>query len=117
MVNNLIAMLPGNFLLPLLDDFIHKLDNFSCLGTHHMIMVRFPRHFENSMTAFEIMAQHKPCRLKLRQDPVDGGKSHVITLFQQFLVDVLGTQVVLVGVLQNIEYLYSRQSNFETDFP
>lgn len=117
MINDFIAMFPGNFFLPLFNNFINKLDNLTGFRTHHMIMVRIASHFENRMTAFEIMTQHEPSRLKLGQNPIDSGQSHVIALLQQLLVNVFSTQVVLVGVLENIKNLYSWQSNFETDFP
>src|SRR5690606_15713371 len=115
-IHNLIAMLRGNLLLSLLDDIIHKLHDFTRLSTNHVVMMIITRHFKYRVPTLKVMAQYQARRFELGQHPVYRGQPYVISLLQQFLVYILGTQMVLFGIFKNIEDLDSRQSNFKTDF-
>jgi hypothetical protein len=73
-------------------------------------------HLKYGVPTFKVVAQNQASCLKLSQHPVDGCQAHVITLFEELFVHILGAEVMLLGVLQNIEDLHSWQSDFKTDF-
>lgn len=108
-------MLFGDLLLAALDGLIEELDDLTAIQAHHMIMVFFLGNFEDRMSAIEIVPHHQSCRLELGQHAVDGGQANIFTRFEQRLVDVFGTQVMLSRcVLENLQYLDARQGHLET---
>lgn len=115
MIDQLEAVLFGNFLLATLDGLIEELDDLATLQAHHVVMMFLLGDFEDRVTAIEIVPHHQPCRLELGQHAIDGGQTNIFTRFEKRLVDVLGTQVVLSWcVLENLQYLDARQGHLET---
>ncbi len=116
MVHDFEAMLFGDLLLALFNDGVAKLNHLAGLSTDHVVVVIITRHFENSVTALKIMAQHQACGFKLREYSIHRRQTYVVTVFEQFFVDILRAQVVFLSVLENVKNLDSRQRNLETDF-
>lgn len=115
MIDELEAVLLGDFLLASLDGFIEEFDDLAALQAHHMIVVLFLGKLEDRMTPVEIVTNHQSGGLELGQHAIDGGQAHVFTRFQQGLVDILGTHVVLLGrTFENLQDLDTRQGHFKT---
>ena len=69
-----------------------------------MIVIITGVEFESRLTAIEVVSGNQPGCFKLSQNTVDGGQTHITTLFQQDLVHVLGAEVLMLpGLLENFE--------------
>ena len=65
MVDQIKTMLFRNFVLPLFDQWIRKLNHITSLHADHMIVMLTRRHFVDRMARFEVMARHQAGRFKL----------------------------------------------------
>ncbi len=111
-----IAILFGNIALPLLDSLINKLVHPAALYAEYVVVMTPLIQLEYRMPALEVMPEHQSGRLKLGQYPIDRGKPDILAGLQQRLVDILGTEVARLGMLQNIEDFDPRQSGLEARF-
>ena len=68
-----------------------------------MIMVRALIQLEDRLTALEMVALDQAGGFKLGQDAVDGSQANLFTGAQQGFIDILGSQVRILILLQNIE--------------
>ncbi len=116
MVYQLVAMLGHDFALAFLDLGIHELDDFTGIHVDHMVVVTAIGQFEHRMTAVEVVANHQTRRFELGQYAVDGGQAHVLASLHQRLVDILGAHVTLLGGVEHLKDLDSRQGHLETGF-
>ncbi len=116
MLDYFIAVLFRYYLLTLFDYIINKFNHLPCLRADHVIMMILTSHLEYCMAAFKVMTQNQPRRLKLSKYAVYGGQAHIITLIEEPLIHILGAQMMVLGVFQDVEDLHSRQSYLETDF-
>jgi hypothetical protein len=103
-------------LLLRLDHFIVKLFHQSALAAHQMVVVLHGAEFEHGMPAFEVMAHHQSGRFELGQHAVDGGQPHIFVGFDQGLVNVLGTEMARLGILQQLQNLDPGKRDFEACF-
>jgi len=73
-------------------------------------------HFEHGVATLEIVAQNQAGSLELGEDPVNGCQADIIALLKQFLVDILGTEMmVILSALENAQNLHPRQGDFQAD--
>jgi hypothetical protein len=106
-------MLSGNFLLQGLYFVAVKLYDFARVYTHHVIMMVTASDFEHRMTAIKIMTNHKTCTFKLSQHTINRGKTHIIALLHQCLVDVFGAHVVLLRRFKHLQNLHAGQGDLQ----
>lgn len=116
MVHQLEAMLGYDFALALLDFGIHEFDDFTGIHVHHVVVVTAIGQLEHCMTAVEVVANHQTRRLELGQHAIDGGQAYILASLHQRLVDILCTHVTLLGRVEHLKDLDSRQGHLETGF-
>ena len=71
-IGQFIMQIPGNFLLPGLDDIVGKFIDSAAFHADEMVMMLATVQFKNRIAAFEMMSRHQPGCFKLGQDPVNG---------------------------------------------
>lgn len=116
-VGQLEAEVVCNHLLAPLDLVIGKLFDPAAFHANDMIVVFIGCHFEDRMSAFEVVANDQTRFLKLREHAVDGGEADLLVVLDEMLVDILRAEMVHIGAFQNLQDLESRQRDLETRFP
>src|SRR5690554_6872483 len=116
MVDDLVAMLFRDLLLTLFNDVVNELDHITSLGADHVVVMIITGHLKYGMATLKVVSEYQPRSLKLGKHPVDCGKTHIITLFQQLLVHIFCAEMMLFSGFQDVEDLDPGQRNFKTDF-
>lgn len=106
-------MLPSNGPLAFLDGVLQKLDDLSAPDAYQMVMMAATVEFEHRLTVVKVVAAHQSGAFKLCDDPIHGGETNLLSALQQRLVNVLGTQVMVVAGLEHVENLDPRQGDLE----
>jgi len=101
-------------ILAIFDDLVVELLDLAALNTHDVIVMMAAFELEYRVPGLEMMPANKTRRLELRQDPVNSCKTNVVAGFQQFPVNVLGTQMMAVRCLENFENLESRHGRLQS---
>ncbi|MNJ77554.1 hypothetical protein D3C77_750810 [compost metagenome] len=68
------------------------------------------------MPAIEVVANHQPRGLELRQHAIDRRQPDVFTRLHERLVDIFRTHVPLIRGIQHLQDLDPRQGDFQTNF-
>ncbi len=108
------AVFGGDLSLPLLDGVVHELLHPAAPHTDDMVVVLALVELEYRGAALEVVAFHQFRRFELGQDPVDGGQGDILALLQQQLVDILGTDMLILALLQNLQDLDPGQCDFQS---
>ena len=109
------ATVLGDLMLAFFDFRVEELLDFAALQTDQMVVMVAFVEFEHRTAALKMMALQQASLLELGQHAVDSGQSDVRTFAQQQLIDVLGAQVPLLGILEQLEHFQSRQGGLEAD--
>ena len=112
-VDQLEAVLLGDIVLQALDLVAGELDDVAGLDADHVVVMLAVVELEHRVTALEVVAGHQAGGLELRQHTVDRGQTDFLTRIQQVLVNVLGTQVPIRGILEDLKDLQARQRDLE----
>jgi len=102
--------------LPALDFLVVELDHFAGVGTHHVIVVLVLGHLEHRVSAIEVVPLHEAGRLELRQYTVDRREPDILTRLDQRLVHVLGAEVPIARLVENLEDAQPRQGRLQSRF-
>jgi hypothetical protein len=89
--------------LTFFDNFIHEFLDPAALKTHDVIVVAPLPQLKHGMPAFEMMPRHQASGLELGQNPVDGGQAHVLAGIEQRPVNILGAEVPVDSMLQDLQ--------------
>lgn len=103
MLRNIETALLGYPLLPLLDFLIVKLFDASAIKTDEMVVVRAFVEFEDRLARFKMVSMKQTGLLELCKDAINRCQTDIHIFGQQDLVDILGTQVTHLAVLENVE--------------
>ncbi len=103
------AGLLGHPALPVLDSGVHELHDLAALGANDVVMVSTLVELEYRLAALEMMPNHELSRLELSQHPIHSRQPHILTRFQQGLVDVLRAHVSLLARFENLQDPDARQ--------
>lgn len=114
MIGQFETELVSHLVLAGFDGLVEELFHVTAVETDDVVVMRTTIKFENRVTAFEIMALHKAGALELGQHTVDSRKSDFLIFFEQNLVDILGTEVLLLAHLENLEDLDAWQRDLES---
>ena len=71
MIRHLKTLLLSDGMLPLLDDFIEKLNHFAAFHAHQVIVMLAVIDFKNSLATFKVMALYQPSGLELSEYTID----------------------------------------------
>jgi len=104
----------GYFSLRRFDFLADKLNNLAGFNTNHMIVVLAGVEFVVGLPAFEIVFLHQACRFELTEDAVNGRQADFLFGLDQTAVDVIGSEVLVSLVLQNLENPLARVRYFQT---
>lgn len=114
MVVNSETAFGGSFFLARLDGRIKELLNPAALQTHYMVMVLALVEFKHRLAALEVVPHQQSGLLELGQHTVNRGQPHIVSACQQSFVYILRTQMVLVALLKQAQYLKPRQGRFQS---
>jgi len=112
MIDQFVAVLFGDRPLQFLDIPADELCHLAGLQTHHVIVMRPMIEFVNGMTALEIMPVHQTGCLELRQNPVHGCKTDIITVFLQLAINLFGAKMALLIFLKQVKNFSARARGF-----
>lgn len=115
MVLDLVTVLPGDLSLNLLDSLVEKLDHFTGIETHHVIVVITIRELEDGRAALEVVPRDEPRALELREDTVHGRKPELLTGFEQRAINRFRGQMALFALLEDLQDLEPRRSDLQSD--
>lgn len=115
MVLDLVTVLPGDLSLNLLDSLVEKLDHFTGIETHHVIVVITIRELEDGRAALEVVSRDEPRALELREDTVHGRKPELLTGFEQRAINRFRGQMALFALLEDLQDLEPRRSDLQSD--
>ena len=101
--------LAGDSGLALLDLGIEEFLDAAALQAHQVIVVAALIELKHRLARFEVMPYQQARLLELRQHAIHRRQSHVQTFRQQLLVDVLGSQVPDLALLEQVDDLEPRQ--------
>ncbi len=99
--------------LPILDEHIDELNDLAAFDAHQVIVMITAIEFEDRLASFEMAAAHQPRALELGQDAIDGRQSDILVMTQEFLIDILGTQMPLSTIFKNPQDLHPRCRDLE----
>ena len=116
MVEDLIPVRLCNFMLQPFDLVITEFNDVTGFNANHMIVMITVIEFEDRMPALEVMARHEARRFELGQHTIDGRKADILTGIEQFFVHILGTEVTMLRLLEDLENLEARNGHLETGF-
>ena len=103
MFDQFVAVFIRNCPLQLLNIFTDKLRDLTRLKADHVVMMSALIQLINGMTALEIMPGHETDGLKLRQDPIHGGKADDLAAGFQLTINLFGTEMSLRTLLQQLK--------------
>src|SRR6185436_14729816 len=109
-----------NLVLALLDLGIVELLDAAALEAHEMVVVPALVELVDRLAAFEVVAREKPGLLELREHAVHRREPDVGMLFEEPSIHVLGREMPLLAVLEEVEHLEARRRHLETgalEFP
>jgi len=86
------------------------------LQAHDVVVVVTVIELEYGLTARKMVTRHECRLLKLREHAIDGCEPDIVVVSQQFLVDVLSTQMVRIGRLEDLEDAQAGQRDFQPRF-
>lgn len=104
----------SNLALMLLDHFIVELFDMSAMDADNMVMVFALIQLEHRLTTLEVMPFDQPRRLELGQHAVDCRQTDFLTRRNQTAIDILGSQMLVLLILQHIKDFHPWQRDFET---
>lgn len=107
----------GDRVLPLLDSRIHELLDPTAVETQDVIVVRPGIELEYRHAVGKMVARHETRRLELREYPVNRGETDVLAQVDETTVDVLGRQMSVAAMLENLEDFDAGQRHLESRFP
>jgi hypothetical protein len=81
-----------------------------------MVVVTAVSQLEHRVATVEVVAHHQTRRFELGQYAIDGCQTDVLASLHQRLVDILGAHVTLLGRVEHLKDLDSRQCHLETGF-
>ena len=106
----------GHRLLTLLDALVHEFLNVTAIHTQDVVVMVTRVELEHGHTIGEMMPCHESGRLKLGQHAINRRNADVLAQIHQPAVNVLGRQVPIAAALENVQYLDSRQRDFQAGF-
>jgi len=89
----------GDLPLPLFDNVIGEFNDMAAIETNQVIVVMLAGKFKHRLAAFEMVAGYDTGIVELVEYPVHRGQADFLSLFQQFLVEILGTYVLEARLL------------------
>src|SRR5690348_11369291 len=107
------AALLRDLVLALLDLGVVELLHAAALQAHQVVVVPALVELVDRLAALEVVAHEKPRLLELREHAIDRGEPDVGVLVQQLAVHVLGGEVALVAVLEEVQHLEPRHRDLE----
>ena len=110
---DLVAVPGGDLRLQLLDLAALELDDLATVDVDHVVVVVAPIQLVYRLAGFEVVLQHQPGRLELREHPVHRCQPDVLAMLQQRPVDVLGGHVVRLGLLQQLQDAHAWVGDFQ----
>lgn len=116
MTGDFIAVLVGDLFLQGFDLFVVKFDHLAGFNTHHVIVVVTAIQLKHTVAAIEVLPDHQTGIFKLGEHSIDCRQPDILTRIEQGFVDILGAQMALVGIFQNLQDLNPRQSHLEASF-
>lgn len=100
------------FLYRFIDKFIHT----PTAHAHDMVMMVTQIHFKNRMTGIKMVPCNEARCFKLGQYSVNRGQADFFASLQQFLVDVLSTEMPGFTAFEDLEDLDAWQGDLESGF-
>lgn len=97
------TMLGGNFVLPLLDLRVRELDHRAAMRTNQVVVMVTIVELKYGLHAIKLTAAENASLLELREHPIHRGQTDVDLISQKNPIDILGTEVSLLGASKNIE--------------
>lgn len=113
MVLQHIPVLGRNFVLQSFDVFADELDHFSAVNIDHVVVVFATVQFVDGLAALEVVLDHDTGGLELGQHPVDCGQADIFLVGKQFLVDVLGGEVMGILVFEDLQDAHTGMGHFQ----
>ncbi len=103
----------GNLALALLNHLVGELDHLAAVQANQMVVVLLSRQLEYRLAPFEVMAGHDTGIIKLVENTVDGGEANLFTQIDQAFIEIFGTGVLAVRLLQDFQDLDPGQGDLE----
>ena len=113
-IDEFVAAFLNQSLLQVLDPGIDELDHFAGIHINHMIVMGFTGQFVDSPAVVEVVTVNDPGCFKLGQYPVHGSQCDGFPSVRELLVHVLGTQMMRLRTMEQLQYFNSRQRDFES---
>jgi len=109
-----VAELIGDLVEPLFDDFVLEFGNPPTLHADDVVVVVASVELEHSLATIEMVSGNQTGRFELGQHAVDSGETDIVAALEQRPIDILCGQVVWISLLENLEYVLSRQRQFQS---
>src|SRR5690554_4202759 len=91
-INQLIAHFFNDFLLPLLNFFVVKLEHLARVYTYDVVMMLTIIQLKHGVTTIKVMPDNQSGILKLGQNPIHSRQADIVSRFHQCFIDILGTR-------------------------
>ena len=103
----------GDVFLAGFDVGVAEFFDFAALQAYQVVVVASLIEFEHRFVAFEMVAHQQSGGFELGEDAVDGGKSHVFAIRQQYPVHVLGGEMAHFAGFEQFEYFHPRHGDLQ----
>ena len=107
------VVLLGDLGLALLDHLVGELDHLAAVEADQVVVVFLGGQLEHRLAPFEVMAGHDTGIVKLVENAVDGGEANLFTQIDQAFIEIFGTGVLAVRLLQDFQDLDPGQGDLE----
>src|SRR5258706_1463824 len=107
------AAVLGDLDLALLDVGVVELLDAAALQAHEVVVVAALVQLVDRLAALEMVAYQQARLLELREHAVHRREPHVGVLVEELAVHVLGREVALVAVLEQVQHLEARDRHLE----
>src|SRR5512140_838922 len=113
-VVDLEAAVARHAVLPLLDLLVVELLDAPALHADQVVVVLALVQLVDGLAALEVMAHEQARLLELREHAIDGGEPDVRMHLEELAVNVLGGEVPVGAVLEEVQHLQARDRHLET---
>ena len=113
MVGNRKTELLGYGVLAAFDFFIEKFLDMAAIEANQMVMMRAGIELEDCLAGLEMVTMKQASLLELRQYAINSCQTDIHIFGKQYFIDIFRAQVPYRTVLENFQYLQSRQGGFQ----
>ena len=115
MILDHVAVARRDLMLETFDLLTDELNHFPAVHINHVVVMFATIEFIDSLTAFEIMLDDDACRLELGQHAIDRRQANILLVGEQFLVDILGGEVLNALLFENLQNAHPRVGHLEAN--